>query len=517
MAFLNLMKFINYLNKSKYFILFLIFGYAIFFAPMILSGFDLMPAMGYEIKISNYILEHSFLFIKGVEGHNSFYNAPFGAENVIANFDLHFVFMPFYWFFRLIFNPFSSLQALLFLVVYLNYQVFYLLTRKFKFSRFSSSLASFIFSFNLIRYYNFENIAYFSQFLTILALFCLLKTNTEISRMKKHVCFILFSVFVILQFYTCFSFGFFFIFALILFVLLSFIPKASRDVAISYFKVNHRFVFYYSIGIFLMLTPMIYHMVLNEKIIEILQLLSQIASFSSLFRSVSYLDNIFVSQPYISQYENLSLSYGILAFLAGVFGLLKLKKMRGVCALTLFAIVLLSCSATAFIFYRYAYYFIPFSENIKYIDNFLFMGLLFVSLGVASLSDYLKNNKKILFVVVLLLLLEQIPSNCDKNSPWKNYAWSKKEFETSINMLLDKIPQEEINVLLVQKRINADKYSKTDTEIKEERARKLLDAKAIWLSAYRPVKVLNSFVQKPQEEQKAKVYEIYVDIDYDKL
>lgn len=516
MEFSNQMKFINYLNKNRYFYIFLIFGLLIFFSPMFFSGFDLMFGAGFDVKISNYILEHSFLFLKGIDGHLSFYNAPFGYENIIANFDLLFAYMPIYWFLRLFSNPFTSLQILLMILCLLNYECFYLFVRRLKFSRLASSFASFIFAFNLIRYYNFENIEYFSQFLSILALIFILKVNDKNSRMKNHLYFILFSIFLLLQFYTCFSFGFFLVFGLILFVLFSFFPKASRDYIIKFLKTYQRFIFYYFIGIILLLTPFVYHVVLNEKIVEIAQALSEIKSFSALFRNVSFLDNLFIPQNYISNYENLALSFGVLALVLGVFGLIKLKN-KGALTLTFFAIIFLSFSLSALIFYRWAYYFILMSENIKYIDNFIFVALLILSIGMAGLIDYLKNKKYLLVLVIILLMFEQIPMNFDKNSPWKNYSWSKKEFLNSTNLLLDKIKDENIEILLVAKNINDKKYSKIDFEIKQKRANKLLDAQAIWLSAYKNVKIKNAYIERAQNEEKSKVFKISVDIDYDKI
>ena len=114
-------------------------------------------------------------------------------------------------------------------------------------------------------------------------------------------------------------------------------------------------------------------------------------------------------------------------------------------------------------------------------------------------------------------MFEQIPMNFDKNSPWKNYSWSKKEFLNSTNLLLDKIKDENIEILFVAKNINDKKYSKIDSEIKQKRANKIIDAQAIWLSAYKNVKIKNAYIESVQNEEKSKVFKISVDIDYDNI
>ena len=157
------------IEKYGFFSLFLIIGLLIFFYPMFSSNFDLMPSNGLEVKYINYVLEHSWLFLKGAELHKSLWDMPFNypIKNTLALNDTLISIMPLYWLNRAFFkNPFTALQSLLIILCILNYSSFYYLLKEIKFSKLASSIGAFIFAFSLMRYFKMTDLTVFLQFYT---------------------------------------------------------------------------------------------------------------------------------------------------------------------------------------------------------------------------------------------------------------------------------------------------------------------------------------------------------------
>ena len=75
------MKFTNYLNKSFYFILFLLMGLGLFFWPSIKTSFDLIIGDATTTPYKIFVLEHSYLWLNNIEPHSSFWSAPFNYPN----------------------------------------------------------------------------------------------------------------------------------------------------------------------------------------------------------------------------------------------------------------------------------------------------------------------------------------------------------------------------------------------------------------------------------------------------
>ena len=147
----------NFKNKLKnfiYFILFLFIGIIIFFCPMFISGYDLMPGDAGDASLINYTFEHYWLWLHKVPQHQLFWNMPFyypylntmAWSDVIAGGAVLYV--PLRIFIK---NPFTTLQVWLILICIINYTSFYALLRRFKYNQLCSSVGAFIFAFGNLR------------------------------------------------------------------------------------------------------------------------------------------------------------------------------------------------------------------------------------------------------------------------------------------------------------------------------------------------------------------------------
>ena len=525
---------INFLNKYKFYFLFLLIGITIFFFPMFLSGFDLMPSDGYEIKSYGYILEHSWLWLNKIEPHNSFWTLPIYEQfpNSLAFGDSLMGIIPFYWLIRIFTNsPFSALQVLLILLCIVNYSTFYYFSKKtFNFSDLSSSISSFVFAFSLIRCFQIENLNYFSQFLSILAIVFLLKIKKENSRLENHKYFILFSLFLIMQFYTCFTLGFFSVFGIILTVLISFLPKLSRDKLIYFFKTFYDFILFYCLVIILSLIPLSYFFTSTETMKTIQDVVYNIHSWQIWIRNVSFLDNLFFNKMTFVAfplYKELSVSFGIFTTILGIIGLFIVKKVKDIPIILSFSIFCLSCNFIAINIWKFLYYFLFGSEKIDSVSKIAFIGLIIISLSIGFLLEYFKNNtiktKKItnllLVSTITLIILEHIPLTKSKISPWSNFNWSKKEFQQELQKQSEKIDSSCENLLFSYMPENIQNYSKNDIKIKEHKKKILENTLGMWISLENNITTTNGYIKifKDFEKQADNTCKLEEKIDFDKI
>ncbi|MBQ8475828.1 hypothetical protein IJ531_02085, partial [bacterium] len=371
------MKFINCLNNKKYFILFLIFGLLIFFLKAFQTRFDLLFG-GYDNLYSNYILEHGYLFLKGV--HNLFYGAPFNYPDLhsSAQSDVLMGLIPLYSAIRLfVQNPYSAYQILFILLCIINYVGFYYLLNCFKLKPLACAFGSFIFAFSTLRYFNFYDISSFSQFFTIISIIFITKVKKENKSIANHLYFSGASIFLLIQFYTSFALGFFAIFILILGTILSLLPKNSRDIIVDYFKNFYKYILFYALAVVLLLLPMAYQFSCIEYFTPLSTILGSITSFSVWYRSLSVLDNIFYfNLDFIGYKAHLSsMSLGIFTTLAVLWGLYKAPKLKGL-LLTFVFIFFISSTTLAIYFWNTFYYFLFGIESLESINAIAFISLI---------------------------------------------------------------------------------------------------------------------------------------------
>ena len=503
-------------NFGFYF-LFLFIGLIIFFYPMMSTGFDLMPGRGEYSKYFNYILEYSWLWIKQVAPNYYFWSPPFyyPTEHTLAISDSLIGIIPFYWGLRILsINPFSSFQILMVFLCILNYSTFYYLMKsKLKFSVLASSVSSFIFAFSLMRYFRFDEINYFTQFYTILAVIFLLNVDKNNSKIKNHIWFLLFAISVILQFYSCFSLGFFACFIAFVGLLTALLPKTGRDCVVDFFRNHYKLFLFYALVIILMLTPLSYNFVSLGMMKTYSQLFENFFDFTIWIRNLSILDSPFFKDFYYVGYlksAEFSIGIGFLTLLFSLIGLWKVKYSKGVCIILLIFIFLISCGISAVILWKVLYFLLFGSEMIDSLTRVSFVALIIFSFGLGVLVQHLENtvikNKMITYIllslVILLITVEQIPFVKDKNSAWQNYTWSKKEFINELKYASLKIPK---NCKIIEFQYipyNYESYGSADIKIKKIKMQKNEGLFAMWLSLKNNKRTSNGFMYIEKEDKK---------------
>ena len=520
-------------NNFGFYLLFLIIGLIIFFYPMILSNFDLMPGMNDTNNYLNCVLEHSWLWLNNISPNYYFWSAPFNypMQSSTALYDSLLGIAPIYWILRLFsINPFSSFQILTVFLCFLNYSTFYyLLNKKFNFSTLASSLSSFIFAFSIMRYYRMDEINYYTQFYTILAIIFILNVNKNNSRIKNHLWFLCFAISIILQFYSCFTLGFFACFVGFLGLIVALLPKTGRDFTINFFKNYYKLFLFYILVIILMLTPLSYNIVCTGVIKSYSQLIENISNYKVWIRNVSILDNLFFKNLYYIGYfrcKEFSVGTGIFTFLLSLFGIWKIKYSKGIPIILLIFIFLISCSMSAVYILTVLYFILIGSEIIDSPARISFIALIIVSIGIAFLIQYLQNttiknktiSKIILITAILLITTEQIPFVKDKNSAWQNYTQSKKEYISEINKISKMIPKNCKIIDFEYKPVNFEHFGRKDVIIRKNIIKKQENYIAMWLALENNLRTVNGI--KNQNDKKTKLKdkcEIKSFYDLDKL
>ena len=503
------------LKNYGFYFLFLVIGLLIFFYPMLRTKFDLMPGMGEYSKYFNYILEHSWLWLNQNAPNYYFWSPPFSypKESTLALSDSLVGIMPLYWslrFFKL--NPFTSFQVLIMLLCILNYTTFYyLLNHKFKFSNFTSSISSFIFAFSIMRYFRMDEISYFTQFYTILAIIFLLNVNENNSRIKNHFWFLLFAISIILQFYSCFTLGFFSLFIGFFGLIFALLPKSGRDCIVNYLKKYYKFLLFYFLIIFLMLIPLSYNTVNIGIMKTYRELVENISNFTVWIRNVSILDNLFFKNLYYVSYfrtKEFSIGAGIFTLIFSLIGIWKIKYSKGVPILLLIFIFMISTGSCAIFMWKVLYFLLFGSEIISSPARSSFIALIIISFGIAFFVQYMQNlNSKnkivnVLFTAaILLIVLEQIPFTKDKNSAWENFSYSKKDFISKIKNESKKINKDCKILDFEYEAYNYNQFGKRDILIKKTKMKKEQNLLAMWLSLENNLRTTNSFIKQDNADK----------------
>ena len=521
MEYLNLKNCIKYsnklINKYGFYCLFLIIGLIIFFYPMFISNFDLIPGKGENNLYFNYILEHSWLWIKQNAPNYYLWSPPFyyPEQSTMALSDSLIGIMPFYWFLRtLSFNPFNAFQILFIFLCFLNYSAFYyLMNKELNFSSLASSVSSFIFAFSLMRYFRIDEINYYTQFFTILAIIFILKVNKNNSKMKNHLWFLLCAVSIILQFYSCFTLGFFSVFIGFMGLIIALLPKTGRDCVVDFFKNYYKLILFYTFTVILMLIPLSYYYVCANRINTYREIIQNISNFTVWIRTLSILDNIFIKDMYYIGYlrsNEFSIGVGIFTLILSFLGIWKIKYSKGVPIILLIFIFLISSSTSAIFLWKILYFLLAGSEIIESPARASFAALIILSYGIGVLIQFLQKNtiknsiitKFLLTAAIILITTEQIPCIKDKNSDWQNYNKSIKEFQFEIDRLSKKIPKNCKILTLKFEAINYENFGKKDILIKKIKMKKQENLLAMWTSLETNIRTTNGFSIKNKNQKK---------------
>ena len=343
---------------------------------------------------------------------------------------------------------------------------------------------------------------------------CIKKTN---KRIINNIYFLLASIFLLLQFYTSFELGLFGILIGNVAILLFLLPKQSRDIIVDFFKSYYDFIIFYILVIILMLLPMAYHFVCFGEINTLNDILAKIPKFEIWIRNLSILDNIFYKKMIYVGYENAyisSVSLGIFTLLIGLIGLFKLKYYKGSLISLVLIIFAVSSTNVAVAFWRVFYLLVIGIESIETLNALAFILLIIISYGVSLFIEKIKNNK-IIFLIILILIFEQVSYTEDLNSSYKSFYISKKQFNSQIYELLNQIKTNNNIIQIDFEMINSSNYAKSDVEYKNRLAQKIVNIEALWLGIFRPCYIINDYKKNNYINDKA--YKLQRIVDYNKI
>ena len=208
---------VKFLHNPLWPIIMLISGVVMVLYQSIGFDFQYMPGDLGDGRFNNYILEHGYRYLLGLE--NSFWNAPFmfPEKDAITYSDNLIGGLPIYAFFRIAFDRETAFQCWYLSLIVLNFLGGFYALKKLDFSNYSSSMGAFIYAFSLIillQTGHIQLLVRFSAPLSIAYFYLWLRDN--------KVNYLYFSsAFLVVQFYCAIYLGYFLLYALI-FVFIAF-------------------------------------------------------------------------------------------------------------------------------------------------------------------------------------------------------------------------------------------------------------------------------------------------------
>ena len=275
-----------------------------------------------------------------------------------------------------------------------------------------------------------------------------------------------------LQFYTCYSYGYFSFLILLFGTIFALFFKKYRNEIFDFIKSFKKEIIIYSIVFICTLYPLAQHYIAVGKVRQLTDVYTYLQNASAWIRSVSILDcailkDFFAFAGPVNS-EEVCAGIGIFTLIISLVGLFLLKKHRWLLLFLITFIFFASCEVSDFILWEYLYY-LPGANGIRAIIRLSLMGLIVLSIGSAFLFEYLtKINKKwvpaLIYIIGTLIIIEQIPHCFDPNSEWKNYSWTKTTFNKQLNMYCSDIPKNKKSILVLVNHYKSVELSKHTTQ-----------------------------------------------------
>ena len=213
-------------------------GLVMMFHPTLFSGFARIQTAADDPRLINYLLEHSYLWIRGEPSHRSFWDIPifYPARNIAAHSDTLLTVAPLYWAFRVLgFLPDTAFQLWMLTVAALNYLAGYWLLRSgFRRGVLGSICGAFLFAFAAIRTNEVEHQQLAPQVYTVVTLMALIHIFRDPPR-HPAAAFAWWSIAglsLVAQFYASFYLAWFLVLALEFAALWGLILPRSRQVLV---------------------------------------------------------------------------------------------------------------------------------------------------------------------------------------------------------------------------------------------------------------------------------------------
>ena len=404
----------NFIKDKKYLFLFLLFGICIFAYPMFSSGFQKIPGDFGDTRFVCYNLEHYFLFLNRVEPHTFFWDMGifYPMANNAAFSDMHIglalIYIPVRFF---IHNQFTVFQITFLFACILNFLSFYLLLNKcFKYNDLSSSIGGFIFAFSVTRYAQAVHLQLMGQFPMIFGLYFLCKMFTSEKMKDKYINAVLSAILFALQFWTAFYFSYFLVLICVIASGVVLFSKNYRSELLNAIKINkHPIIILLFFTLILSVPLLIKYYIYIPRVNPNFNLMVSLcfkAFWYSWFNSVSYIDNIIL--PFTKNTDaEMSLSCGFVTMIIGLLGIYSLKKYRKLIFIFISIIVIVFTIKPIFIL---CYKLIPAFGSIRSNARIVLILLPIIAIGLAEFIKKYSNKKIILFFIILLICVEQIPN-----------------------------------------------------------------------------------------------------------
>ena len=383
---------------------FLVIGLTILVWPMILNP-DLMPGDTGDARYINYVLEHSFLYLQHNPIHSSFWDLPifYPNKNTLAYTDILLGGMIIYIPIRFFTDMLTSMQIWLVVLCLLNYISAYILFKNvFKFKTISSSLAAFVFAFGLPRQNQLGHMQFYLEFSSIFSLICLFSLRKDNSKLKNHILWASAVLLFVMQLYTSFYLGWFMVFSFFIGFLVAVYNRELWLKLTDFIKFyKYEIIIYSLLGIALIIPLYLHYTAVGQVFVFHTENFKP----KGFLASKSYIDMFFFDKSYFSFSEKM-IGFGYLTSLFILAGFYKCKWRKYL--LIFFIVLFLSFGVT---FIRHIIYeLFPGYTAIRETHRIIFILMIFGAYFIALLADTI-TNKKILYCLIALILIEHIPCN----------------------------------------------------------------------------------------------------------
>jgi hypothetical protein len=321
---------------------FLVIGLLVVFWPTLTSRMTMMQTDPGDTRFNNYILEHSYRWLRGDELHKNFWNPPFfwPKRNVAAYSDIHLGTAPLYWSIRLIgIKPDTSFQLWMILVFALNYfTMFILLQRGIGLTILGATGGAYVFAFAATRVAQLGHQAMLPQFFSVLAILFFLKSFGVFpdpgsrKRMATALCFGC----IVAQAYTGFYLSWFLLFGLTVFLLFSVAYQESRAKFLKFLSTDPWFLLCCIACSFLLMGWMVYHYFLASletgsfPWAEVSRMIPRISSWAYMGTSQLFYGWLYkyTSIPSLPMLDEHAMGLGLVTSVVGGYGLWTHKENR---------------------------------------------------------------------------------------------------------------------------------------------------------------------------------------------
>ena len=291
------------------------------------------------------------------------------------------------------------------------------------------------------------------------AFFTLRKTN---SKLKNNFLFLSGTLMFVMQLYTSFYFGWYMVYALILFSFLMMFFKESRNILKDFILFYKKEILIYSFLSFVLLLPLLNHYLsLDVKQDYFAWLLIKpwhIFKTKNLIYSV-FFDIFNVSAGRVIELEN-TVGVGIFALFFSLWGLLKSKFGKYFLLFILVSLILFGFESVNHLLYLY----FPGASAIRAAGRIIYLFLPLYAFGIVFLVTKLKN-KFLITAIIILSIIEQLPV-----LNGYNFEWNKTQHENRLKMYSE-IPE----------KCNIIHFNTSDKTLKSEEYVYMLDV--IWYAS----------------------------------